>query len=141
MANISLLNLSCCHVCGEWMRKDNDLMLQHLNTEHRTTGRGMFICPFCIKPYTRKWTLDRHVITIHQKPAPAMSKITVRKPNDSKITKRKKPYYWPNHFTPTSVQFRVIYANNSPYPSCSQAAVNHPPRTLPLRQNSPSSHI
>lgn len=136
MANISLLNLSCCHVCGEWMRKDNDLMLQHLNTEHRSHGKGMFSCPFCIKLFSRKWTLNRHITSIHGKTPPTTS--TYSFITTKNLKKKSTSNHWPTNYTPHSVSFRVLYANNSPYPSCSQVAANHPPRTLLLHQNYPS---
>lgn len=141
MANASLFNLSCCHVCGEWMRKDDDLMLLHLNTHHRPKGKGMFSCPFCIKLYTRKWTLDRHVINIHKRIPPTQSIKTFTESTTLSTGKKRNIHYWPTTYTPNSVQFRVLFANNSPYPSCSQAAVNHPPRTLLLQPNPQPSPI
>lgn len=135
MANAIVTNYHCCQECGQWMKKDHRTIQRHLNEMHKEKGKGMFVCPICIKPFTRFWTLSRHSRTIHNVTHLDLTStlpVLVTKPTTSKIAQ-----YWPLNYKPRSVIFRVLYGNNSPYPSCLQLAANHPLRTVAL--NHPSA--
>lgn len=129
MANASVLNFHYCHECGDWTKNENEAILRHIELCHKSEGKGMFICPVCIKPYSRKWTLSRHVKTIHHRtdiclPSPSLVRKNNNPPPSHPI--------WPSDFNPSSINIRVLYGNNSPYPSCFQVSASHPPRTLTL---------
>lgn len=130
MANIMVLKAHHCTVCGVWVKNENQSFLRHYKEEHSSEGKGMFECPICLKNYSRKWTLTRHLTSSHPRihttlPAPSFV------PN-SCLTKPVSTSHWPMDFYPSQIHIRVFYGNNSPYPSCFQKSVLHPPRTLVL---------
>lgn len=133
MANASIMNFFCCDTCGEWMTKENETILRHFNQKHKSEGRGKFPCAFCTKNFTRKWTLSRHIVNIH-KHQPLSLPGLIYVPNSTVISTKKYKKYWPTGFHPLSIQICILYGNNSPYPSCLQPSVNHPPRQLTLTE-------
>lgn len=138
MANAIVANLHCCKECGTWMKKDHRTIIRHLNEAHKDTGKGMFVCPICVKPFTRQWTLSRHSLSIHKFKINTSNSIT---PSLIRHQHKKNcKSIWSKNYQPLSVTFRVLYGNNSPYPSCLQPSVTHPPRTvalLPLPHHQP----
>lgn len=131
MANKSVINLYNCNLCKVWMKRDETVILQHFNDYHQDAGQGRSSCPLCQKTFSRKWTVRRHIQRIHKKiiygelPPPTL---TIPRPNRRKTLAN----LWPNSYKPSSIIIRVLYANNSPYPSNLQKSTSHPPRTVSL---------
>lgn len=135
MANQAVINFHCCPECGEWMRKSNETILQHLNEKHKASGIGKFHCPICIKPFARKWTVSRHIRSIHQQTPSNISTPTL----STYKRPQKAPNQWPSLYAPDGVSIRVLFGNNSPYPSCLQISTKHPPKFVCLnRSKTPS---
>lgn len=137
MANQAVINFHCCPQCGEWMRKSNETILRHLNEKHKASGSGKFHCPICIKPFARKWTVSRHILSVHNQPLPIIPAPSL----STHSGPRNIHHYWPPHYSPNQVFIRTLYGNNSPYPSCLQMSTKHRPRLIHLNHNPTPSRI
>lgn len=138
MANAIVAHLHFCKECGTWMKRDHQTILHHLNEAHKNNGKGMFICPICIKPFSRFWTLSRHTRTIHNVILQDSASFLPTLIPNQKTTKASR--LWPTHYKPPSVTLRIFYGNNSPYPSCLQPSVFHRPRIVTLDPLVQTSH-
>ena len=110
-------NYQQCKRCGDWVKKSERAVIDHLNTKHgRTTTAektvGKLCCTLCTGTYTCTWSLNRHNKTIHNCMAPPTQPELVVIPHPPKHEK-KKTYRNPN-ITPENVKFRIIMAP-SPY--------------------------
>lgn len=132
MANKSVINLYNCHRCKVWMKREETTILQHFNECHQDEGQGRSLCPICLKPFARKWTVHHHIQQVHDRLFRGELRLPtlVKKPQIMK--KSRKPLLWPAPFRPSAVTIRILYANNSPYPSNLQMSTSHPPRTVSL---------
>lgn len=83
-------------------------MIRHLNRDHQTINtRGKWPCIICQKTFTRRNTLKRHTISIHQEIFPDLAPILC------KIRKISTPTSTPPinyNINPSNVRFRVIAA-------------------------------
>lgn len=105
-----------CHLCHLWLKKDTNSILNHLNSEHGDTGKGMYKCPVCFNHFTRKWTFKRHYVQQHSNdclynPNPLVDLVFITKP----IITPKKILILPRDFNPYNMVFKIVHADNSPY--------------------------